>query len=159
MKEEPIYGNDEEAIGRVILQQEKHGAATILEIIDIGEYRVVTYLHNDTDQAMMTFRKNWNSNYEWVQIEKRTGEPLAVFNAALLMEGEEGPSLVFVANAENRAATVQVDVNGFFRKVKLPVDEAGVEWLVIPKAEDNQYSFRFTYLDEAGNIIDAEQNG
>lgn len=160
MREKPLYGNDAESIGRILLEQEQHGDVTILEIKDIGEYRVVAYLHNNTDQALTMFQKNAKGNYEWVRSEKQTGEPLAIFNTGLLyMDVQEGPSFIFVTNPENQVAAVQVDVNGFSEKVELPVGEAAVKWLDIPKSEDGQYDFTYTYFDQNGNEIEEAGNG
>ncbi|MFS0576230.1 hypothetical protein AB1K83_11385 [Sporosarcina sp. 179-K 3D1 HS] len=156
MKEKPVYGNDVDSISQIILEQERHGEITILEIKDVQEYRVVTYLHNETDSAMMTFRKNARGNYEWIQSEKRAGELLAIFHASLLMEVEEGPPIVFVTTADNRVAAVQVDVNEFSEKIELPVGEPSVTWLNIPKAEVSEYQFIYTYFDEAGKVVENE---
>ncbi|BAQ09052.1 hypothetical protein OXB_0580 [Bacillus sp. OxB-1] len=159
MREKPLNGNDAESIGRILLEQEQHGDVSILEIKDVEEYRVVTYLHNDTDQALTMFRKDAKGNYEWVRSEKQTGEPLAIFNTGLHMDVQEGPSFIFVTNPENQVAAVQVEVNGFSEKIELSVGEAAVKWLDIPKSGEGQYAFTFTYFDQDGNEIEEMGNG
>lgn len=152
----PLYGNDEESIVKVIrkVEGDKHSMAFIelVEIKDIEEHRVVSFLYNNSP-AYAHFIKNSMGNYRWVYVERRDGVSIAQFIVNRIRGKDDPPVMLFVANGDNEVAKIQVIVNGEVLETEITPHTMDVAWVEIPGTNEKSYRFDYVYYDEEGNRI------
>lgn len=151
-----LYGNDEESIVKVIRSiggyEDPTAIIELLEIHDIGEHRVVSFLYENTP-AYAHFIKNSIGNYRWVYVEKSDGVSLAQFVVNRIGEEDGPPVMLFVANGDNEVAKIQVFVNGKVLETEITPHTMDVAWVKIPGTNEKSYRFDYVYYDEGGNRI------
>ncbi len=155
--EKPIYGNDEASIIEVIRSIEGYEAESatieILDITDSREERIVSLIFNQ-NPAYMRLTKNAKGNYQWSHFEVRKGESLSQFGVHMLEEDGIPPTMLYVANENNKIAKIRMTVNDEVMEIDIHPNARDVVWVELPKRKGKSYQFYYTYFDEEGNQIE-----
>ncbi|MEK5036769.1 hypothetical protein [Sporosarcina sp. FSL K6-3457] len=153
----PLYGNDEASIVEVIRSIEGYEAeSAIIEILDITdsrENRIVSLIFNQ-NPAYMRLTKNVKGNYQWSHFEVRRDESLSQFTIHMLDEDDAPPTILYVANENNKIAQIRMTVNGEVVESDIRPYVKDVVWVELPKTKEKSYQFYYTYFDEGGNQIE-----
>lgn len=148
------YGNDKESIEEVISSIEGYETELIeiLEIKDIKEKRIVSFLYN-TDPAYIEFSRNQKGNYEWRHIQKSEGQSFASYLIHTTDYGSTISYFMIITNEKNSVAKMELSVNGKVIEHEFSVNKRAVTWIELPETKDNSYSFKYKYYDKDGNLI------
>ena len=148
-----IYGNDRQSIMKVIqsLDGQENNSINILEIKDIGNDRIVSFLDNNKP-AYILFVKNKKENYEW-RFKTGSNAPFATFFEHLRSIGNDKAVFWVVTNNQNDIAKLELVVNDERIVQEFSVNQNSVTWIDLPDS-DGSYKFKYNYFDRDGNLLE-----
>ncbi|WP_342506898.1 hypothetical protein [Sporosarcina sp. FSL K6-2383] len=155
--EKPLYSNDEVSIIEVIQSiegyEDKTATIDILDITDVKEHRIVSLLYNQSP-AHAGFTRNDKGNYRWSYFEIRKDESLSQFGVHMLDQDDIPPTMLYIANENNKVAKIQMTVNDEVMEVDIRPNARDVVWVELPENREKSYQFYYAYFDEEGNQIE-----
>lgn len=155
-KDEQLYGNDNDAVTKVILSIESYRDAAIelLETRDMGDDRYVAFLA-DNRPAHIHFRRNDKGNYAMIDGVGPAAEDFASFLLFPNKQSDVPPQFLFVSNERSEVAKLELSVNDETIVQTFPAGQKKATWLELPKSEENAYRFAYKYYDEAGSLLNS----
>ncbi len=146
---EQVYGNDKESIATVInsIEGYEDKPIDILEIKDMDDQRMVGF-QSDHSPGFIQFQKNKNGNYLWKHIGVKNNESFSIFIIP------DFQMFMIVTNNENKAAKMQVSINGQQIEQAFTPYQSNVAWVRFPETDRSDYEFRdYKYYDQDGNLL------
>lgn len=153
IREEKLYGNDPQSIIKVIQSIDSYTQSeiVILEIKDIDEHRIVSFLANNKP-AFISYTQNEKGNYLWNYARSENGEPFSMF---LPSPGRDIKKMLFVTSNESKLSKIEVDINGIPIEQSFAPFQASVSWVDLPESADGSYEYRnYRYYDEHGQLME-----